>query len=230
MAKCLSNMRQIGAAMGMYQGYHRGWLPVGPVDKMLYIDKYVYPPQYYDTPQSNTNPFPWSNCHWGGRRAAKIHYYRSEDQDKEEERPRPLTRYIYPHASLDSNTEVFECPSDVGSEYWKPFGSIQPYYYLCGNTYWTNPWPERDTDGQDRRRQLGPRRMRQVSSIVVVEEPLMYLGLARKKEVDGYHGQFSRHNMLFLDFHAEYKRVDTSTYYGPGWFVMSYWEIMDYYR
>ena len=60
----------------------------------------------------------------------------------------------------------------------------------------------------------------------------------------GWHGQFSRHNLLFLDMHASYLYVDPRTrdpatgtvwpasrqYQGAGWFAINYFEIMDYYE
>ncbi len=220
MTKCLSNMSQIGKAMGMYQSGHRGWLPVGPADRTRYVDRTRVPPVYYDEPGPGRVPYPYYTCHWGGKRAAVIHHWKSGQPP--EILPRPLTEFLYRGSSLDSPTPLFECPSDNGSPEWKPLGPQDPYYYTCGNSYWINPWTDYP--------QISSKRLRAVSSIVVVEEAPMYFALRDKKNNMGWHKKFSQHNLLFLDFHAEPKKVDTRKYYGPGWFVVKYFEIMDYYR
>lgn len=214
---CLSNLMSIGSAMKLYQGDYHGWLPVGPADKLWYIDSVLGTVR---EPAPGRRPFPWSNCHWGGKRAAWIHDVEN-DPPKPEVLGRPLTRYLYRGTGLDQPTPLFECPADVGDPMIEnPVGQF-PVHYLCGNSYYTNPWNRYKPPGQ---RRPSP------SSIVLVEDAPMYIDLVRKQQRIGWHGRFSVHNALFLDFHAEAKFMDTRTFVGPGWFVENYFNIMDYYK
>lgn len=214
---CLANLMSIGSAMKMYQGDYRGWLPVGPPDRLVFYDLAT---GFTDTPAPGRRPVPWTNCHWGGKRAAYVHD--TQTPPRPEKYKRPLTNYLYRGASLDAETPLFQCPDDAGSPlYVNPVGA-HPVYYLCGNSYYTNPWGKFKPAGQQR--------LQITSMIVLVEEAPMYLGAAQRVQTDGWHGRFSIHNMLFLDFHAETKHVDTSKHFGPGWFIENYIDIMDYYR
>lgn len=58
----------------------------------------------------------------------------------------------------------------------------------------------------------------------------MFMDLLYKEQGMGWHGRFSVHNVLFLDFHAEAKFMDTRSFVGPGWFVENYFNIMDFYK
>jgi prepilin-type N-terminal cleavage/methylation domain-containing protein len=220
-AVCLAHLMSIGSGMKMYQADFRGWLPVGPADKLWWYD--VAQRRLYYDPGPGRRPYPWSNCHWGGKRAAYIHDIEHNPPQPEVLR-RPLTNYLYRGAGLDQPTPLFECPDDVGTPLWdNPVGAY-PIYYLCGNSYYTNPWSTYQ--------QVGSRRLKITSMIVLIEEASMFFGFAEypQQQVNGWHGRFSTHNMLFLDFHAESKFVDTRQYYGPGWFVENYFDIMDYYK
>lgn len=101
-----------------------------------------------------------------------------------------------------------------------PIGE-KPIYYLCGNSYYTNPWESYQP--------LGTKRS-PPSAVVLVEEGAMYMDLVSGRQNLGWHGRFSTHNALFLDFHAETRFMDTRSYHGPGWVVENYFDIMDYYR
>lgn len=215
--KCMSNLRQIGNGFSMYRTSFRGWLPVGPADKMFYRDEEG---NRYEGPGAGREPYPYSNCHWGGKRAAYIHDV--DDPNKPETLKRPLTSFLYPGTNLDTEQPLFECPSDVGSDKWKPLGERKPYYYVCGNSYWIYPW--RDSP------QVSQRRLKIPSVVPVVFEAPMYMGLSYKEPVPGWHGRFSYHIALYLDFHVEYRHFDTTNYYGSGWFVERYFDIMDYYH
>lgn len=200
-ALCLSNLKQIGSGMTMYTGSNRGWLPVGPSDKLSYRKR-----------NGRMQPFPWSNCHWGGRRAGFLHSDGISEAVAETEK-RPLTRLLYPHAALDSDTPFFRCPSDTGTELWSPEGMPDnSIYYLCGNSYYNNPWDE----------QVVPagRALKTPSTIVLAEEAPMFVGIRNARKVTGWHGALGRHNALFLDFHAEQREFDTANYF----------DIMDFYH
>ncbi|HPD32301.1 MAG TPA: prepilin-type N-terminal cleavage/methylation domain-containing protein [Phycisphaerae bacterium] len=214
---CLANLRSIGTAMRLYQEDARGWLPVGPADKVWYVDRMI---GLVREPAPGRRPYPWTNCHWGGKRAAWIHTIRN-DPPVPETLGRPLTRYLYRGTGLDQPTPLFECPSDVGSPLLEnPIGE-KPIYYLCGNSYYTNPWESYQP--------LGTKRS-PPSAVVLVEEGAMYMDLVSGRQNLGWHGRFSTHNALFLDFHAETRFMDTRSYHGPGWVVENYFDIMDYYR
>jgi prepilin-type N-terminal cleavage/methylation domain-containing protein len=217
-AVCLANLMSIGSGMKMYQGDYRGWLPVGPPDKLWYIDSKG---TIFTEPGPGRRPYPWSNCHWGGKRAAYNHDIVNKPPQPEKLK-RPLTNYLYHGASLDSETPLFQCPDDVGTPlYSNPIGSCS-VYYLCGNSYWTNPWQKFN--------QVGQRRVKSPSVVVLVEEAPFYFGVAMGLQTDGWHGRFSAHNMLFLDFHAATNLADTHKPCGPGWYAENYFDIMDYYK
>jgi prepilin-type N-terminal cleavage/methylation domain-containing protein len=214
---CLASLRSIGSAMRLYQEASRGWLPVGPADKVWYLDRLI---GLVREPGPGRRPYPWTNCHWGGKRAAWIHTIRN-DPPKPEVLGRPLTRYLYRGTGLDQPTPLFECPGDVGSPLLQNPVGERPFYDLCGNSYYTNPW--------DSYRPLGRKRP-SPSSVVLVEDGAMYMDLFHGRQSAGWHGRFSAHNVLFLDFHAETRFMDTRSYHGPGWVVENYFDIMDYYR
>jgi len=217
-AACLANLMGIGSGMKLYQGDNRGWLPVGPADKLWYLDPVL---GVSSEPGFNRRPYPWSNCHWDGKRAAYIHDI-EHDPPEAEKLKRPLTNYLYPRAGLDYDTPLFRCPDDVGDPRWNNPVGPYPIYYLCGNSYYTNPWRKY--------KQVGQHRLKITSMIVLVEEAPMYFDLSHKEQTTGWHGRFSTHNLLFLDFHAEAKYVDTRQYYGAGWFAENYFDIMDFYK
>jgi len=216
-AVCLANLRQIGSAMTMYAGDNRGWLPLGPADRLCYRDAKG---NLFADPGPDRQPYPWSNCHWGGRRAAYLHTLAIFGPPQPEKLRRPLTNYLYRNAGLDEDMPLFRCPSDNGSDLWAPLGP-RPIYEVCGNSYWTNPWGE----------YVKPwgRRRSATSSIVLASEMPLSIDVARSIRSTGWHRRFSTHNILFLDFHADARCVDTRKCYGPGWAVENYFKIMSFY-
>lgn len=71
---CLANLRSIGTAMRLYQEDARGWLPVGPADKVWYVDRMI---GLVREPAPGRRPYPWTNCHWGGQ-ASRLDPHHSE--------------------------------------------------------------------------------------------------------------------------------------------------------
>lgn len=73
--------------------------------------------------------------------------------------------------------------------------------------------------------------------IILAEEAPAYMSVSdayAPRQIMGWHKQFSRHNILFLDFHAANIYMDPTRpgrrYQGPDWFAINYFEIMDHYR
>jgi prepilin-type N-terminal cleavage/methylation domain-containing protein len=256
-AVCLSNLRSIGSASTMYMGDNRDWLPVGPPDKTFWL-WYTYElkngiqvrvPHYSSEPVPGAAKIiPWSNCHWGGKRAELIHTYPNMGLEPTPETyTRPLTRYIHPKSRLDNDMPVFHCPGDRElsdtarrkfEHYWEvTLPDNKSIYDLCGNSYYSNPWYGSP---------FGKKRHALVTSqVVLYEDGIFELDKrsisalnedTKKWEVIvpsgpslGWHGSFSKYNMLFLDFHAASMYADPLKLKGPGWVIENYFDIMDYY-
>lgn len=203
---CLSNLKQILAATGMYQENYDGWFPFGPGGKTW--DFWGSDGRYYRSMQSS--------CLWGGKRG-EVHGSTLRNQD------RPLTGFIYRHMQLDK-ADLFKCPSDRGSPDW-PDHENQPFYETCGNSYYLNIHGQNDDPGR-------PSRISD-STIVLYHEgvvsfylgiypdglpwPYQYDDLTEPHQGMGWHGQFSRHNVGFVDLHAANIHMDTRHLSGPGW-------------
>ena len=231
---CLSNIRSIGQAFSMYRSDYDGWLPVGPANRLAWQGSNPdYPDQVkvFNAPGPHRKPVPWTNCHYGGRRAAVVHHYDPEKlgtQSEPETGRRPLTRYLYKRIGLDSRTPQFECPSDPGveREIWEHgLSPSKPIHEICGNSYYTNPWGKWSKPGPD-----GGTRIKDPAIIVLAEDAAFYFDRMAKGRTKGWHDRYSTHNLLFLDSHAEFKFVDTRQHYGPGWYVENYFEIMSFYH
>ncbi|GMV97738.1 MAG: hypothetical protein AMXMBFR83_20930 [Phycisphaerae bacterium] len=247
-AACLSNLKQLGSATAMYKGQNQNWLPVGPADRILYYDP--WDGKYHTEPATGRRPYPVLNCGWGGKRAAFNHDY--VDPPREETLKRPMTDFLYRRSGLDAPTPLFECPSDSGfdTKSWPiaadeadafKTGRLPPAlqgeksYKICGNSYWINPWNSRTPNVA--------KRSRDTARIILAEDAPLHFSVTRGVQLPGWHGRFSRHNVLFLDFHAANLYVDprpynavTNTwsarrqYQGADWLFINYFEIMDYYR
>jgi len=234
---CLSNLKTLGSAMTMYATQHRGWLPVGPADRLLYKD--MATGKVYETPGIGLRPYPPFTCAWGGKRAAMPHDWTTPGRP--ETLKRPLTDFIYKGAGLDSDVPLFQCPGDRGFEkdqaYWIDPPSLRSLsiYDVCGNSYYNSPWHAP--------KQTSSKRLRIPSMMILAEEGPAYMSIDERRQLSGWHKQFSRHNVLFLDFHATNLYIDPRTtdpttgardpmrqYQGPGWFSINYFEIMDFYR
>ncbi len=197
-AVCLSNLKQIGNATVMYVNENRDWVPVGPAEKIV-ANTESNPPLSAVT----------TTCHWGGRRAGWLH---SGSESIIETEARPLTSYLYKSAGLDSPTPVFQCPSDRGTPWSNglvPGGAT--IFKVCGNSYYINMYGQHQN--MNRKSESAP------SNVVLYMEAPLYENLGLAKQETGWHRQFSRHNLLFMDFHAANTFVDSRELSGKDWTV-----------
>lgn len=127
-------------------------------------------------------------------------------------------------------------PAESDQEPTEPAHGLGRYtsiYELCGNSYYTNQLYNMWRPGGLPPRFRAPAVMagnlnRPSPSITVLTgEAPFGPSVMRRRQVDGWHGRFSTHNLLFLDMHAEFKQVDTRDDFGPGWVVASYFFLMD---
>ena len=215
---CLSNLGQIGQATTIYRDNHRGRLPVGPADRLA-----------FGTGDDGRKVTVLTTCHWGGRRAEWIHPASpdaepDEDPDAEpgaETRVRPLTRYLYPKANLDSPTPVFRCPSDRPTPWSDALIGGANIYRTCGNSYYLNMF------GESPYPNLPPKSS--PSKVVLYMEAPLYFFLEESVQGEGWHRQFSTHNLLFLDTHAAATRVDSRQRSGPHWTVTDFLAMNGFY-
>lgn len=228
---CLSNLKSLGSGMTMYATQYRGWLPVGPADRLKYRD--MSDGKVYPEPGVNRRPYPPFTCAWGGKRAAMPHDWMIPGRP--ETLKRPLTSFMYKGAGLDADVPVFRCPSDKGLEP-EQTGWIDPpglkslsIYDVCGNSYYNHPWGAPP--------QTSSKRLRIPSMMILADEAPAYMSISYMwppRPVMGWHKQMGRHNVLFLDFHAANIYIKPGPgerqYRGPGWFAINYFEIMDHYE
>ncbi|GMU23329.1 MAG: hypothetical protein AMXMBFR13_34080 [Phycisphaerae bacterium] len=211
---CMANLKQILSSAGMYIDAHRGTVPVGPADMIISFKR-----------NDITYRSMGSNCMWGGRRG-EIHYSKRNDYD------RPLTKFMFRRMPLEEVIETFRCPSDRGTPFWSK--APDSIYRVCGNSYYMN------THGRLER--LNERSRITPAVRIIYEEANMYwlLGHAPAalegiyaqtvppQQGMGWHGQFSRFNVGFLDLHAANMYIDTRKEFGPGWNVKDFPQIWAY--
>jgi prepilin-type N-terminal cleavage/methylation domain-containing protein len=211
---CLSNLKQILTATGMYRDANAGWVPFGPAGK---ISKFQGLNGRWYTGMR-------SSCLWGGKRGA-IHGSTLQNHE------RPLTGFIYRNMQLDK-ADLFKCPSDTGTDLWSGHENV-PFYETCGNSYYMN------IHGQVE----DPKRRSRVSDslIVLYHEGLVSFRLgvypeglpwtyvppdeSEPHQGMGWHGEFSRHNVGFVDLHAANIYMDTRELSGSGWNVREFLRI-----
>jgi prepilin-type N-terminal cleavage/methylation domain-containing protein len=251
MAKCLSNLRQIGQGMVGYTQSNQGWLPAGPADQLNWMNVEVpsnQPQMYSDTPVegSGWRAMLWYPWQWGGHRAGYMYLQDENKNSLPETLVRPLTPYVQPRATLDSKTPVFECPGDDGLEYWDrvtetvPWRDLgrRPVHELVGNSY------QVQTRGTLDRAFFIKQFKRRPGQVGLVREAVMYYDGAyysppnprsktRPIRQLGWHARQRGYTMLFLDTHAEFKffpSLYANAESGGDWAFISYPYIMDYYR
>jgi prepilin-type N-terminal cleavage/methylation domain-containing protein len=225
---CMSNMKQIGAAMRTYL-----------TDNTNLPWTYVH---------SDGQFFPgigwYSSFTWGGMRASKPEYDNADYYLVPPEL-RPLNRLLAPTAQGNDEIKVVQCPGDRSSFIPVVGGSQQELenegpkaaYEEVGTSYGINwdfmadPRIEDEFDltslmywgGQAVRRNIGGAAAEFAVMWEVQMDQLLvgvtHTGQGGGRLGPGWHRRFGYHTILFLDSHAEHRFFDTRFGRGPGWRV-----------
>lgn len=232
--KCISNLRQIGTAMGQYFQEHGDWFPFekrNTVSPGLWNVIHGFYYGGHPGRQLPGNPGEW----WGY----------TETDFRDTPGGRPFNEYLYPglptwdvpptdpvYESV-RNLPVYECPSDTGG-FWAEAGEVpagmRSCYWMSGTSYDANwmlaqNWAFGQFSGEQPRRWLQRAnaflrvQLRRYPSLFVVlyEDPFdsaMWNHLPRR----GWHRKWNRHSFLYLDTHAANIVADTGRdTSGPGW-------------
>lgn len=223
-ATCLSNMRQIGIALIMYMQDHSDRIPwINPHPQGMYISPYA----------------------WGGFVAPEpdVPLVNNVDFAMHPAEQRPLNLYLAPSARGGIVLPVYTCPSDASGGLVdlnptpdpnnppKP----RPTWQAAGNSFAINWWwmnfyyPGGDWTFNE----MGPLGNRMIKPnlggrgsgfAVIYEAPLNDLFIDARAsggglQSRGWHLQWSRHSILFLDGHAENRLVDSRFPFGDGWSI-----------
>ncbi len=235
MVKCVSNLKQIGNAMHAYFVEVSDWFPYWKdnLTNAYYSHGFYYgghPGRIvdpddgewwgYDTPSVRDTP--------AGRPFNAYLYPDLPNYDVPPEDP--LFEAV-------RNLPVYECPSDTGG-YWQTEAGLERWsdsvYRACGSSYVTNYHYTRYwADKYHRSDSWPPRRVpwlhyanafvriqlqRDASRFVVLFEDPFDSALWNRIPRRGWHRQWNRHSMLFLDGHAANMYADSSKgTRGLGW-------------
>ena len=206
---CLANLMELGRGTAAYMNDHDERLPVSPAEKLAH------------GVGDGRMVAVTTTCHWGGRRAEWIHAGPAVEEPGPETETRPLTRYLYPHANLDSPTPVFRCPSDRPTAWSDGLIPGATIYRTCGNSYYINMFGESAFPALPTKGSLS-------RAVLYMEAPL-YFHLGEVVQGDGWHCRFSTHNLLFLDLHAASTYTDSREHSGPGWTVTDFLAMNGFY-
>ncbi len=228
---CLSNLRQIGLAMGEYFSESRDWFPF---EKHNFFG-YPYLHGYYYGGHPGRRIAPNSYQWWG--------YVNTAFRDTPG--GRPFNRYLYPGlANYDvlpedpefepvRNVPVYRCPSDTGG-FWFTETQDNPnarqLYWFSGTSYTVNyhfaiNWARRmflsETPPRWLQRAnayLRVQQQKQASVFVILYEDPFDSALWMRIPRRGWHMELNRHALLFLDGHAANLFTDTARgNRGLGW-------------
>lgn len=192
---CLSHLGQIAQAAAMYMADHHDAVPLGTSDTTsVFIS---------DSGDLVTNSL--TTCHWGGRRAQWQHGPMPETEI------RPLTEYVYPGASLDIPTPLFECPSDRATDWSDSVAPKKRIFEVCGNSYYLNMFGTVPS--------LKPQPTISPSNVIVYLEAPLHELFAQRKQGLGWHRRPSTHNVVYLDMHAEAEFIDSTVRSTHQWSV-----------
>ena len=207
---CLANLSELGRGTAAYMNDHHDRLPVSPAEKLE-----------YEVGDDGRMVAVKTTCHWGGRRAEWVHESPADSERGPETETRPLTRYLYANATLDSRTPVFHCPSDQPTAWSDGLIRGATIYRTCGNSYYINMFGESPSANM-------PTKGSTSEAVLYMEAPL-YFDLGEAVQRDSWHRRFSTHNLLFLDLHAASTYTDSRQREGPGWTVSDFLAMGGFY-
>jgi len=229
--KCLANMKQIGVACQSYFMEVGDWFPFGKRNQLRLHGFY-----YGGHPgrQVAGDPHEW----WG----YVMPNYRDTPAG------RPLNQYLYqnlpnydvpqddPAFEIVRDLPVFECPSDTGgfwndqvggeatskSNYWFTGSSYTCNYHFAWN--WAMTWARitgLDSSPRWLHRSnafLRVQQQRQAAVFILLFEDPFDSAQYNRVPMRGWHREWNRHSLLFLDGHAANLYTDTTKgNRGLGW-------------
>lgn len=229
--KCLANLQQIGNAMHQYFDESKDWFPFEKRNISTFSPVHGF--YYGGHPGRNYDGSEW----WGYTNLA----YRDTPNG------RPFNRYLYKDlpnwdvpptdAALFERVRdlpIFQCPSDDGG-FWNNQTdgneAVVSTYYSCGSSYDENyhfvaRWATSVGSTPAGRQQylqrannfLSKQRQYHASRFIILYEDPFDSALWSRLHRFGWHKQWNRHNMLFLDGHAANITTDTvADDDGTGW-------------
>lgn len=231
--KCLAGLAEIGKAMSYYFEENNNWFPFEkrnwPTDPDRGLATHGY---YYGGHPGRPGWFGYDNPRWRDTpRGRPFNRYLYPDLPETE--PGPPRSALF--EDLRNKMTIFVCPSDVGGFYQSETGDnavgSPGLYYDVGSSYTVNwqfvdMWAGRanaDQRSKDRVLQRANRFLRIQAEknvgrfAVMYEDPFdsaIFNNIGRR----GWHKQWNKHTMLFLDAHAAYPYTNTARgNFGPDW-------------
>lgn len=231
--KCMSNMKQIATGQMMYMQDNGPRVPwVQPHPNASWRSQFV----------------------WGGFIAPRPDptFGLNIDYMKWGADERPISKYVAPEAGRDSTPEVYICPGDrtrgfgiiSGGDYTVNPHDTWTSWQAAGNSYAVNWfWMDyyRTSWGVGLMEEYSNQFMPDMvggaaSEFIVYYESLMHNIMQDSTYTGGgvqrfgWHQEFSKHSVAFLDGHAEYRFMDTRYPYGNGWTIWPKRGLPDYLR
>lgn len=242
---CIANLKQIGIAQTMYFNENKDWFPFEksnyPPGSPWIVSAFYYGghPGRPGTAATGQTPFdfPGMRDTFAGRPFNRYLYQNLMtrlEQPSEASRPDFDTRR--------NELKLFFCPSDTGALF--NTGNINdiydapPTHYYQGTSYdinyqfvylwaagqsWGAPYtayprPSGSPYLQIANNFLKAQRRQNVSKFVMLYEDAFDIALYEQLPRLGWHKQYQRHSMLFLDAHADNLYADVSKgFAGPKW-------------
>jgi prepilin-type N-terminal cleavage/methylation domain-containing protein len=225
---CLTNLQQIGIAMGMY------------FDEYNEIFPWLATVEYRQNRRTNQFWF------YGGRYPTiGVEPNRVAEDLRFFPQERPFTAYLYRNAvSRKAEAKIFRCPSEDGLRWIDKGAPVlhhdpRPAYLTIGTSYpanwwWLSMFCECDPDGRElgKMPDYGNQMTRYKLNIrgadvfvVVYGDPLDAM-IALGQRLPGWHRRVGMTEILFLDGHADDVLTDTTRqpwYMNPGWTL--WWNV-----
>ncbi len=222
--KCLANLRDIGVGLSMYRDEQNNEIPwIHPSQQASIISQFVFGGFIAPMP----DPAFGTN----------IDYMKHLAED------RPLNKFVAPGITGNDTIETYICPGDR-TRGFGTIGSLPGYtvspddwqssWKAAGNSYAINWWwmnyyrPNGFNTSQMKQhsnKMLHELVGGKASTFGVIYESFCHqifqdaTATGGGFRVRGWHRQFSRHSILFLDGHSENRYMDTRYPFGSGWSI-----------